>query len=65
MKRYILFAGYEYYPKQGAEDMRGQFDDIQSANSVYQALVKEDMVDWGHLLDTDDYSIIRMFDVKP
>lgn len=48
MKRFILFAGYTYYPCGGADDMRGSFDTLLEATT--QAATTH--CDWWHVLDT-------------
>jgi hypothetical protein len=35
MKRYLLFAGYQYYPDGGWEDFKGGFDTLQECSDAY------------------------------
>ncbi len=46
MKRYMLFAGYEYYPSGGMGDFVGYFDTMSEAVQHIQN------VEWWHVLDT-------------
>lgn len=34
MKAYLLFAGNQYYPRQGVRDLRGSFDSIHDAKTA-------------------------------
>jgi hypothetical protein len=47
--RYILFAGEDYYPKGGAHDIVGGFNDLGEAIAAGRACEQE----WWHLLDTE------------
>lgn len=46
MKRYMLFAGHDYYPKGGMDDLVDSFDTMSEAIQHVQN------VDWWHVLDT-------------
>lgn len=48
MKRFILFAGSEYYPGGGWNDFRGFFDSTEEIN---QYLAGKSF-DWWHWYDT-------------
>ena len=51
MKRYLVFAGSDYYPCGGWEDFRSSHDTIKEAKeSVVAAGGKED---WWHILDIE------------
>ena len=55
MKRYLLFAGYKYYPSGGWEDFIESFDDIQIAILRGQKLLlMEDCTekDWWRVVDS-------------
>lgn len=50
MKRFILFAGDDYYPHGGWQDFRGFFDTIEEC---YEKLAKTTIpYDWAHAYDT-------------
>jgi hypothetical protein len=48
MKRYLLFAGENYYPKGGWEDFVKDFNTVEEALE-YMAHYKPD--DWFHIVD--------------
>lgn len=51
MKRYLVFAGKNYYPGGGWSDFRGAFDDLESAAAEAARLVLEPKHDedaWGN-----------------
>ena len=50
MKRFFLFAGYEYYPSGGRYDLVGDFDSVSEAVSVL--LNVKVAKEWWHVLDT-------------
>jgi hypothetical protein len=47
MKRYLLFAGDEYYPAGGWEDFRGDFDNPSDAG----ALARAERWGWWQIVD--------------
>ena len=50
MKRFILFAGDDYYPQGGWGDFRGFFDTIEEC---LKELIKTPIkYDWAHVYDT-------------
>ena len=57
MKRYLLFAGEDYYPSGGAKDLEGDFDTIDEA---VNALDHEDYRDcWAHVFDLTTKKIVK------
>lgn len=56
MKRYIVFAGSDYYPAGGWDDHFGSFD------SVYEGLeaLKPYSYDWWHIVDSDTGKEVRI-----
>lgn len=50
MKRYLLFAGFDYYPLGGWDDFKGDFDTKESA-LVY--CTSEIHSDWFQVVDTE------------
>lgn len=55
--RYILFAGVEYYPLGGFNDVKGWSDSIDSLRDS-EALKAKD-IDWWHIYDTEKRGIIE------
>ncbi len=51
-KRYIAFAGENYYPCGGWNDMRLETNDLGAA----QAAIKG--TDWGHVVDMETGAVI-------
>lgn len=60
MKRFLLFAGFNYYPEGGWSDFRGSFDTAEEAALHYETVAVpvilakhyDDPSDcWGHTVD--------------
>lgn len=55
MKRYALFAGYNYYPSGGWDDIYGTYDTVEEAQEAWRiARSNPERVlrsDWGHIID--------------
>lgn len=49
MKRYIVFAGSDYYPGGGWGDFRGDFDTLEEARALIKTLLD---YDWQQIVDT-------------
>jgi hypothetical protein len=47
MKRYMLFAGDDYYPAGGWDDFIGSFDSVEDAMASFP----RDRYDWWHIVD--------------
>lgn len=58
MKRYILFAGHNYYPYGGMKDEKGNFDYMIEAHSFYKAQKDDEQWEWAHVLDTETHQVI-------
>lgn len=58
MKRYLLFAGDNYYPSGGWSDFIGSFDTVE------QALARQCDIrrDWYHVVDTSTMTMIPKLD---
>lgn len=56
MKRFLLFAGRDYYPQQGARDLVASFDAVDPA-AAGLALLEGYGADWGHVYDTETEQI--------
>ena len=56
MKRYLLFAGGQYYPAGGMNDFRGSFDTFDDAKDFILNKITSDgyEYDWGHVLDKEE-----------
>ncbi len=54
MKRYLLFAGWNYYPGGGWEDFQGSFETIEDAEN---AMTREN--DWHHIVDIQTSEMVR------
>jgi hypothetical protein len=57
MNRYLLFAGYDYYPSGGWNDFRGDFENLDVAvdqarqgDKMWGAKSRRDW-DWWHVID--------------
>lgn len=48
LKRYLLFAGWVYYPGGGWEDFIGSFDTVEEAKAAI-----EGSKDWAHIIDKE------------
>lgn len=52
MKRYLLFAGEEYYPSGGWNDFRGAFDTLEEARLAAFEPRGCEYGYWFHVVDT-------------
>jgi hypothetical protein len=55
MKRYLLFSGWDYYPRGGWNDFKGSFDTVDKAKQALNALYDKDMekYTWSHIIDSE------------
>lgn len=60
MKRYILFAGDEFYPNGGMGDFVEDFDNKSNALDLIERLKKDfgDWFDWFHVYDTEKMKMV-------
>lgn len=58
-KRYLVFAGYNYYPIGGWEDFYGAFETVEEAKD---ALLKEKSYyrEWWHIVDLEINQIVEI-----
>lgn len=49
MKRYMLFAGWDYYPSGGMRDFVGSYDTFDEAREDALGMTG----DWWHILDIE------------
>jgi viroplasmin and RNaseH domain-containing protein len=54
MNRFLLFAGYDYYPAGGWGDFKGSFDSKEEAEEFLSQ--SEENYDWDQIIDTADPS---------
>jgi hypothetical protein len=60
MKRYLAFAGENYYPSGGACDLLGDFDKMTKCVKGINAAHRR--VDWWNILDTQTGAIYNNHD---
>ena len=53
MKRFLLFAGEEYYPSGGWYDFRGAFDTVEEAKLAVFKLRGCENGYWSQIIDTE------------
>lgn len=54
VKMFLVFAGGQYYPQGGAEDLKGTFLLHEEAVKFLLQLKAEDYYDWAHLVQIND-----------
>ena len=63
MKRYWVFAGWDYYPLGGFNDFDSDYDCLETAKVRGEFLIKEKKFgyekDWYQILDTNSGDIIK------
>ena len=52
MKRYLLFAGHDYYPNGGWSDFHNDFNDLEQAKEMALDLLSKHSYDWTQVVDT-------------
>lgn len=52
MKRYLLFAGSNYYPSGGWDDFEGSFDSAAEALAAVPSIRVRREPDWFHVIDS-------------
>jgi hypothetical protein len=58
MKRFLLFAGYTYYPSGGMEDLIGDFQTPEGARDKLVEVLEKGGVDWAHIYDTETMAMV-------
>ena len=61
MKRFLLFAGEDYYPWGGWRDFVGSFDTAEEAMAVINQPVHGETVEWGHIVDSEQWAAVYVF----
>jgi hypothetical protein len=60
MDRFILFAGYGYYPNGGVDDMIGFFPTVEAARARFEAPDEDgDYYEWGQVVDRETMKIVE------
>jgi hypothetical protein len=56
MKRYLMFAGQNYYPEGGWFDCRGKFDTLEEAVEAAKETIPGDKQrwEWWHVVDAEE-----------
>ena len=60
-KKFLLFAGNDYYPKGGARDLIGSFDTLEDAQAAHDPNVFEYDGGWANIYSTESESIVLYF----
>lgn len=58
---YLLFAGDDYYPRGGAEDLQGQYNSIEEAISNHNPNEHNMDGGWANILNLDTLEIVKEF----
>ena len=57
MKKYLLFAGHNYYPKGGIDDFHGSFKSIMEAKEWFYTnlrVINDNYIDhWGQIVERE------------
>jgi len=60
--RYLVFAGYEHYPRGGAGDIASFSNSLKDAHEQFKELSEnEEENDWVHVLDTDTMKCVYTY----
>jgi len=51
MKKYLVFAGYNYYPFGGWSDFQNSFEDFEEAKQFFKD--KAENFNWGHIVESE------------
>ena len=58
MKRYLVFAGYCFYPEGGAHDYRGSYSGLPEAEQAILDEFTSHSAEWGHVFDPETGTIV-------
>lgn len=58
---YLLFAGDDYYPNGGAEDLQGRFDTLEAAIAAHDPNKHKYSGGWANVLCLDSLKIVKVF----
>lgn len=56
---YLLFAGNDYYPYGGADDLQGKFDTVDEAIAAHDPNKYDEP--WAHVFCLESLSIVKEF----
>lgn len=67
MKRYLLFAGPDYYAYGGWLDFRGDYKTVAAAKAAHTRLKppsesEVEDIEWAHIVDTETGAIVQVWD---
>lgn len=60
MKRFLVFAGDNYYPRGGFKDLKAQGDTYIKAWDNAKVVYQKTEFDWCHIVDTEDGCIFEI-----
>lgn len=61
MSNYLVFAGDNYYPLGGANDLHFIESELESAIKKLSQKMKEEMLEWGHIYSIIDKKIVYAY----
>jgi hypothetical protein len=61
MKKYLLFAGENYYPKGGMNDFKGSFDTVEESENEYYTneVQRYNSWEWYQIVDSETLDIVK------
>lgn len=63
MKKYLLFAGDNYYPNGGFDDIKMSGNSIKECIAYYDTYIKQfsfgHSCTWGHIIDRDTFEKVK------
>lgn len=59
MERFLVFAGYRYYPRGGYDDYQDGFETLDEAKEYCGRLLRDHGRDWAHVLDIQTGDMYR------
>lgn len=63
MKKYLLFAGPNYYPSGGLDDLVKSFDSIEEAKAFAEA-DHEETYEWAQIVETKSLKLVLCGDIE-
>lgn len=61
MKQYLLFAGNDYYPQGGADDLIGFYEILDDALQSHNPAIYEYSGGWAHIYSLTELKIVAEF----
>lgn len=59
MKKYLLFAGHEFYPDGGMEDFEGDYDSLDEIKEIVKNTFPEKEYNWYQIVEYSTLKIIK------